>query len=129
MINLKKEIRYCDWLVWISLGLMLLVKFTTIFLFVQISQDTGAEIESVATAYESNQVFKLATDLKNIGFILTIIILPASAMAFYYYMRRKVLMHKADLQSLIFFTQFAFFALLINIVNDGAALLSKLAGG
>jgi len=128
-MNLKKELRYPDTVIWISFVLMLLVKFSSIFLFVQISEESGADIESVATNYEANPLFKLVVNLRMIGFILTMIILPASAMAFYYLMRRKVLRGKTQLDTLLFFVQFVFFALVINICNDGAAVLSKLAGG
>lgn len=124
--NLRKEIRYCDWLVWISFGLMLIVKFFSIFLFVQVHEESGAALESVATNYEANPFFKIAIQSKLIGYILSVIILPASVMAYYYYMRRKVLIGKVELDTLTFFVQFAFFAMLINIVNDGAALFSKL---
>ncbi len=126
MRNIKKEVKYCDWLIWISFGLMLLVKLFTIFLFLQISKVSGATITAVATNYEANQLFKLALDLNHIGMILSVIIIPASAMAVYFYLRRKLFMGKIDLDSLMFFVQFAFFALLINIVNDGAALLGTL---
>ena len=126
---LKKEIRDADILVWVSFGLMLLVKFCTIFLFVQISTETKADIEAVVTRYEANPLMELAGKLNNIGLVLGMIILPAGLMALYYLMRRKVLAGKTDIQTLSFFVQFAFFALLINICNDGAALLSKLAGG
>jgi len=126
MIELKKQLRYNDIVVWVSFGLMLLVKLFTIFLFVQITEETKASIEAVATVYEANPLAKIAINLKQIGMVLIVLVLPGSAMAGYYYMRRKAVKGKIDVDHLTFFVQFAFFTLLINIVNDGAALLSKM---
>lgn len=123
---MNKQLIYSDVLVWISFILMLLTKAFTLFLFAQIHETTKAEIEAVAINYETNPLFLLGTQLQNIGFIITIIILPASAMAYYYYIRRKVKQGKADIDSMIFFVQFVFFSMLINIVNDGAVLIGKL---
>lgn len=128
-MTLEKQIRYCDILVWVSFGLMLLVKFCTVFLFLQIHEDTKAEIEAVITKYEANPLMELAGKFNNIGLVLGMFVLPAGLMALYYLIRRKVIAGKTDIIVLNFFVQFAFFALLINICNDGAALLSKLAGG
>ena len=106
--------------------MMLLVKAFTIFLFAIITKESGAAIESVATTFEGNAIFRIGMSLGMIGYILTVIIIPASAMSFYYYMRRKVMKGKVDIDSLGFFVQFTFFALLINIVNDGSALCGKI---
>jgi hypothetical protein len=109
--------------------MMLLVKFCTIFAFVIIHEETGAEINAIATAYEGNDLFRIALSLDKIGFIITVIVLPAALMALYLHMRRKVREGKVDIATLEYYVYFTFFALLINITNDGAGLLGKLAGG
>lgn len=121
-----KQFRYTDALIWISFILMLLVKFITVFLVVNISEETNTEITQVSTTYEANPIFRIILNLKMLGFIILNIILPASALAYYYYIRRKVIKGKTELDTLTFFVQFAFFALLINVVNDGAGLLGYL---
>lgn len=126
MTNLKKQIRYSDWLVWISFGLMLLVKFATMTIFSLISVETATEINAVATTYEANPIFQLAFNFRKIGLLLGTMIIPALAMAYYYYMRRKVFKGKLDIDVMLLYVQFAFFALLINIVNDGAVLFGKI---
>ena len=120
---MKKRILICDILVWTSFVLMLAVKFMTVFTFTKIQEISGAEIESVATAFEQNQLFKIMLNLKNIGYVLGVIILPAMLMTYYFYMRRKVLENKVNIESLEYFVYFAFFSLILNIVNDGAGML------
>jgi len=123
---IRKQLKTCDILVWCCFILMLIVKFTTVFLFVLIQEETAADINNIAIAYEGNDLFRIAMSLNKIGFLLSVLIVPASAMAFYYYMKRKVLNGKVDIDTVLFFVQFAFFLLLINIVNDGSALFAKL---
>jgi hypothetical protein len=125
-LKTRKSLFWCDLLVWVSFGLMILVKFCTIFLFVQVHEESGAEIEAIATAYEANPIMKIIFNLDKIKFILVSMILPAAGMAVYYYVRRRVLNGKVDIDTLEFFVMFTFFALVINVCNDGAALLSKL---
>jgi hypothetical protein len=117
---------YSDILVWASFGMMLVVKLLTMFAFSITNKDTGAEISAVAVAYETNPFFKLALMLGQTGYILQFIILPATAMATYYYFRRRVKLGKVDIDSLTFFVQFAFFSLLVNIFNDLGGLFGKL---
>jgi hypothetical protein len=105
---------------------MLIVKLLTMFAFSITNKDTGAEISAVAVAYETNPFFKLALMLGQTGYILQFIILPATAMATYYYFRRRVKQGKVDIDSLTFFVQFAFFSLLVNIFNDLGGLFGKL---
>lgn len=124
-MEIKKDLKYCDILIWISFGMMLLVKLITLTLFSYFTTTTGTDITAVATNFEANPLFKLFLNFQMIGYILGTIIVPASAMAVYYLIRRKVKNGKVDLQTLTFFVQFAFFSLLINIVNDGATLIGK----
>lgn len=124
--KLKRSILYCDIFIWSCFVMMLAVKFMTIFMFVQIHQDTGAEIESVAVAYEANDIFRLALSMGKIGVVIEMIIMPAGLMAYYYLLRRKVLHGKLDINTLMFFVQFIFFALVINVINDGAGLIGGL---
>lgn len=126
MINTRKEIRHCDIMVWVCFGLVLLVKGFTLINFAMIHEETKASIENIATAREANPLFGILISLDKIGIVLAMIILPAMLMTFYHHMRRKVMVGKVDLQTMIFFVQFAFFSLLLNIVNDGAILLGKL---
>ncbi len=124
--NITNQFRYTDILIWVSFGLMLVIKFLTIFIFLQVSEDTGAEIEAVATAYEQNPIAKMLMSLESIRFMVSVMILPAIGMALYYLMRRRVKKGKVDMDTLTFFVQFVFFLLLVNIINDGAVLFSKL---
>lgn len=125
----KKAIKTNDWLVVGSFVLMLAVKFATLFIFSMIHQETKADIDAITTAYEGNDLFKIAISFQKIGQVVGIIILPAAALATYFYYRRKVLAQRMELTDLSFFVQFVFFTLLINITNDGAVLLGKLAQG
>lgn len=113
----------------ITFGMMLAIKAFTLFFFVQVSETTGETISNIATAYEANPLFMWAIQLENMSFIIGTIIMPASAIAIYIYMRRKAVQGKLDLDVLNFFVTFAFFSLLINIVNDGAILAGKVIGG
>jgi hypothetical protein len=123
---IEKEVRKCDWLVVFCLIMMLSVKAMTLFTFAMIHEETKADIDAIATAYEGNDLFKAAISFGKIGIIIETIMLPAFALAFYCFFRKKVLQGKGDLQTLSFIITFAFFALLINMVNDGSILLGKL---
>ena len=127
MENTKKRLKKCDWLIWIALVMMLIVKFSTMFMISMIHEETGAEIESVALRYEANDLFKMEMSLLKMSYILVGFILPAGGIALYYYIKRKVRDKKVDLTTLEFFVSYTFFILLINVVNDGANLLGMLA--
>lgn len=128
--NERKQLKYCDIIIWISFGMVLFVKFATIFLFMQINEitaETGTTIQQVAQNYEANIFFKIAIELGKAGYMISVIILPAMAMAVYYYARRKVLKGKLNVDLLQFIVQFVFFTMCLNVVNDGASLASILA--
>ncbi len=125
-IKLRKEVRFCDYFALATFIFMLATRFITIQGMVEITETTATTIREVATAYEGNPLMKYFMILSNLKGMLLIFIVPAIAMALYFYCRRKVLRRELALDTFIFFTLFAFFVFLINIVNDVAFYVGSL---
>lgn len=126
MNSIKKQIRACDYLVWTAFIFMIVLRFTTVSYISSIAEETGATISQVATLYEMDYIVKLLINLKQFGGMLIFFIIPAIAMALYYYYRHKTLKGLFDIQILRFFVIFAFFVFLLNMVNDLAAFLGRI---
>lgn len=104
---------------------MIIVKFLTVNSFAAISEDSGAKIEAVATAYEANPIFRFVFLGRMFVTVMIAVVMPGLAMATYYYFRKKVDQGRMEADSLEFFVLFAFFTLLVNMTNDSAIYLAK----
>jgi len=124
--KIKKQVKYCDWMMVTVFIFMLLTRIFTISYFVEISKETGVAIEKIATAYEQSPVTAMLINLRKTGGILLTLILPAMVMAVYIAFRKLALKGKIDIKDLMYAVNLAFFIFFINIVNDAAFYLTKI---
>jgi len=105
---------------WTAFGCMILCRFMTTAIFADTAQNLEVQTEVVAQAVESNPIMAAVFNLRKSGFVIMAFILPAMAMALYYFYRRRTKQGKFGIDNLLFFVTFAFFVFLINIFNDFA---------
>jgi hypothetical protein len=105
---------------------MILARVLTAIPLIEITEQTGAQIENVAIAYEANPLFKSFVDIKGIKAVMMLIIIPATAMAVYYFFRKRVKEGKMQIDSLCYFTTFAFFVMLMDSINNAITLIGLL---
>lgn len=121
-------IRQCDWVMFISFGLMLLVRFLSVMVFYSVHVDTAASITDVVVAYEANPIMQWVFTLNKVGFVLGNLIVPGIAMATYYLFRYYAKKGKYSPIMLQFFVNFVFFTLLVNVSNDLGVFIGKYYG-
>jgi len=126
--KIKKQVKYCDWMMVTVFIFMLLTRILTISYFAQISEETGVSIEKIATAYEQSPVTATLINLRKTGGILLTLILPAMVMAVYIAFRKLALKGKIDIRDLMYAVNLAFFIFFINVVNDTTYYLARLLG-
>lgn len=121
----KKLIRTCDWIIAISLLMLISSRFFTLIYLRSIYQDTKADIEAVYTLYESNPIVRATLNLERIGILLQTMIVPSIVFATYFYFRYKVKHKRFNAEVLHWNTLFLFFLVLTNFIHDLAILLGK----
>ena len=124
--KIKKQVRVLDWIMLITFLFMLATRIMTISYFQMVSEETGVNIEKIATAYEQSPVTALLINLRKIGGIFVTLLLPGMAMAMYYMFRRSTLKGRMDIRDLSYMVSLMFFIFLINVINDAAYYVSKL---
>jgi len=130
---MKKQVRNCDILVGIIVFFVIAIHMMTGF-FIQLkSNETGADIEQAAAAYESNIfMIQLAAMADGLTYLIFFVLKPAIVIAVYYMMRRSTLKGKMQVDNLMMYVVVTFFVLVVNFLNDFSILagyLAKLYGG
>jgi len=126
-IDIKKDIRYCDIITWITFAMLIFVRFITTVVFHITANISQTSVQSVIQIMEVNPLAKMAFSLQSIGMMLQFFIVPALFLATYYLFRRRTKQEKISIDSLLFFVNFGFFIMLINIFNDLSTLMGLLA--
>ena len=128
-IEIKKAVRYCDLIFWVSFALMLGTRFLTLANFSFIHKESGVEIREITKIYEANPIAKLAINLEQVNFMLFSFVLPAIGAATYFYFRGKVKRGKVPVDGFVYIMNFSFFVALTNIFNDLSVFFGKWLGG
>ena len=121
---MKRDILICDILMWTAFICMIGCRFMTTAVFAETAQNLEVQTEVVAQAVEVNPIMTAVFSLEKSKFAIMMFILPAMAMALYYFYRRRTKQGKFELDNLMFFVTFSFFVFLINIFNDFAYFVS-----
>lgn len=113
---------------WSAFVCMLFCRFMTTAVFAETAQNLETQTEIVAQGIETNPIMAAVFTLEKSKLIIMMFVLPAMAMALYYYYRRKAKLDKFNIDHLLFFVSFAFFVFLINILNDFAYFVAVMLG-
>ena len=116
----RKQLRHLDWLVVITIIFFLGTHAATQLIITKEVERTGASYENVVNVIEANPVARIWLLSRNIGVILSYLLVPALIFGSYFYYRRRLL-----LQDLRYFVTVVFFFSLLNIVNDVSILLGQ----
>lgn len=123
MIRMNKDIRYCDILVIFIVAFLIAVRFFTISILFNISEITSTDIEKVTKVYEANPLLKLSLNFQS---ILMIVVVPALAITTYLLFRKRAINGRMDTELLVYYTNFFFFVMLFDVINDLAHYLATL---
>ena len=121
-----KEIKILDWLVFATFIFLLGTRLFTAFYISHVSSLSGAEINDVATVYESNPIAKTLITANGIRFILSYLIMPSSVVAIYLVLKKIYKKNKISIEALSFYVYLMFLIFLQNFLNDFVVLLGKL---
>lgn len=124
--HIKRVLNQCDWIIWISVVMFLVMRISVLILFSITAEETGADIEAVRTVYEANPLFTALFRLRMFNYMLQFIIIPALMFSIYFLFRRKVLYNRFPIDALQYHSLFLFFVIVFNFVNDVTALLSRI---
>ena len=128
MEKMKRDILICDIMMWSAFICMILCRFMTTGIFAETAQNLETQTEVVAQAVEVNPIMAAVFSLQKSQFAIMMFVLPAMAMALYYFYRRRTKQGKFGIDNLMFFVTFAFFVFLINIFNDFAYFVAVVLG-
>lgn len=118
-------IKYCDILSFLILFMVIAVRFMTIFVMFEISEQTGQHIEKVTTAYESNPLAAISINLQRFGGVMHLILIGL-LYGTYLFFRNRVKMAKLRPEILIYYVNVLFFTMLLNFFNDLSYFLAVL---
>ena len=122
--KIKKQVKYCDWMLIAVFIFMILTRIMTISYFSEISEETGVSIEKVVTAYEASPVNAMLMNLRRFTAILLIFFIPAVCMSVYLVFRQLTLKGRISPKDLSYYSSLVFFIFLLNMVNDATYFLN-----
>lgn len=120
-----KELTKLDIMIALTVVFVMAVRIFTLIFMAKTAALTGAEIEQVMTIYESNPMAKYFLSLEQMKYAFNFIVLPGLVIATYLYFRKRTTKGKMDIDSLSYFTYLFFCVMLINFLNDCAALAGR----
>ena len=123
MNKFKRELLHCDIISIVVLILLIALRVLSVYFLHTTAELSQTNVESIIKVMEANPVTNLILMLGNIGYIIQFVVIPAAYCTVYLYFRKKTINKKFSIDVLSLFTNFGFFALVMNIINDVTVLL------
>jgi len=121
IVRRVKNIDRWDVIIAVSIAIKMITIFMTVLVVTMTSTITRADIEATATALEVNPTAAMLLNMRNIGAIGNVLLIPAAMFAFYC-VAKKLL--KQDSTIFRFFVYMVFYSTVFNFMNDFAVVIA-----
>ena len=121
IVRRAKTIDRWDVIIAVSIAIKMLTIFMTVLVVTLATTLTKADIEATAVALETNPVASMIINMRNIGVMGQVLLIPSAMFAFYCVAKRLL---KQDNTIFRFFVYIVFYSTLFNFMNDFAVVIA-----